>query len=125
MHACSLLSLHGSLSRAAPPPSPAAHLPASSHLQPTVPPVCPTDLLSAQGNWYYAFGGCHRWAAHTRLGSPTIPAKLIKVSPATINTYLGASSPFRSLPGLTGAAGASADQQQQPSAVDGAAGPTA
>ena len=31
----------------------------------------------------------------TQLGSETIPAKLIRVSPATINTYLGSSSPFR------------------------------
>ncbi|KAG2429701.1 hypothetical protein HYH02_013958 [Chlamydomonas schloesseri] len=48
-----------------------------------------------EGSYYFSFGGCHRWAAHTELGSETIPAKLIRVSPATINTYLGSSSPFR------------------------------
>eukprot|EP00879_Flechtneria_rotunda_P022065 GHRR01023280.1.p1 GENE.GHRR01023280.1~~GHRR01023280.1.p1 ORF type:complete len:140 (+),score=39.73 GHRR01023280.1:153-572(+) len=46
-------------------------------------------------NYYFAFGGCHRWAAVQHLGLPTIRAKLIKVSPSTIDTYLGASSPFR------------------------------
>ncbi|EFJ45749.1 hypothetical protein VOLCADRAFT_105833 [Volvox carteri f. nagariensis] len=50
-----------------------------------------------EGSYYFAFGGCHRWAAHIELGSATIPARLIKVSPATINTFLGSSSPFRSL----------------------------
>lgn len=47
------------------------------------------------GSYYYAFGGCHRWEAHRRLATPTIRAKLVRVSPHTISTYLGASSPFR------------------------------
>lgn len=46
-------------------------------------------------NYYFAFGGCHRWAAVKQLGLPTIRARLIKVSPSAIDTYLGASSPFR------------------------------
>ncbi|WIA31496.1 hypothetical protein OEZ86_002389 [Tetradesmus obliquus] len=46
-------------------------------------------------NYYFAFGGCHRWAAVQQLGLPTIRARLIRVSPSSIDTYLGASSPFR------------------------------
>ncbi|GAX75785.1 hypothetical protein CEUSTIGMA_g3228.t1 [Chlamydomonas eustigma] len=48
-------------------------------------------------HYYFAFGGCHRWAAHKKLGSETIPARLIKVPAATIGMYLGASNPFRDL----------------------------
>ncbi|KAG2487504.1 hypothetical protein HYH03_013922 [Edaphochlamys debaryana] len=61
-----------------------------------------------EGNYYFSFGGCHRWAAHTELGSTTIPAKLVPVSPATINLYMGASSPFR-------APGPQQQQEQAPS----------
>ncbi|GLC47161.1 hypothetical protein PLESTM_002037200 [Pleodorina starrii] len=50
-----------------------------------------------EGSYYFSFGGCHRWAAHSELRSATIPARLIRVSPQTINTYLGSSSPFRNL----------------------------
>jgi uncharacterized ParB-like nuclease family protein len=46
-------------------------------------------------NYYFAFGGCHRWAAIKQLGLPTTRARLIRVSPSSIDTYLGASSPFR------------------------------
>eukprot|EP00882_Tetradesmus_deserticola_P001625 GHRQ01001751.1.p2 GENE.GHRQ01001751.1~~GHRQ01001751.1.p2 ORF type:complete len:193 (+),score=68.34 GHRQ01001751.1:366-944(+) len=46
-------------------------------------------------NYYFAFGGCHRWAAVQQLGLPTIRARLIRVSASSIATYLGASSPFR------------------------------
>jgi sulfiredoxin len=48
-----------------------------------------------EGNYYFAFGGCHRWEAHKRLQKQTIKAKLVKVSDSTISTYLGSSSPFR------------------------------
>jgi hypothetical protein len=46
-------------------------------------------------NYYFAFGGCHRWEAAKRLQLSAIPAKVIRVAPSVINTYLGASSPFR------------------------------
>eukprot|EP00197_Chlamydomonas_leiostraca_P002249 CAMPEP_0202858650 /NCGR_PEP_ID=MMETSP1391-20130828/1087_1 /ASSEMBLY_ACC=CAM_ASM_000867 /TAXON_ID=1034604 /ORGANISM="Chlamydomonas leiostraca, Strain SAG 11-49" /LENGTH=145 /DNA_ID=CAMNT_0049537585 /DNA_START=44 /DNA_END=481 /DNA_ORIENTATION=+ len=45
-------------------------------------------------HYYFATGGCHRWEAHQRLKSETIPARLIKVTPETLNLYMGASSPF-------------------------------
>lgn len=51
--------------------------------------------VDAGKDYYFAFGGCHRWAAVKQLGLPTIRARLIKLSPSAINTYLGASSPFR------------------------------
>ncbi|SAM01925.1 hypothetical protein [Absidia glauca] len=46
-------------------------------------------------DYYFAFGGCHRWAAHKELERPTIRAKLIETPPSVINSYLGASSPFK------------------------------
>ncbi|CAO3625950.1 unnamed protein product [Cunninghamella blakesleeana] len=45
-------------------------------------------------DYYFAFGGCHRFAAHKELNKPTIRAKLINTPPSMINHYLGASSPF-------------------------------
>ncbi|KAI8144893.1 ParB/Sulfiredoxin [Fennellomyces sp. T-0311] len=46
-------------------------------------------------DYYFAFGGCHRWAAHKELGKETIRGKLINTPPAMIKTYLGSSSPFK------------------------------
>lgn len=66
--------------------------PATRHL---VPPI---DVMWVQGrdptnNYYFAFGGCHRYEAHRRLGMSTIRAKIVRVTPSEVRTYLGSSTP--------------------------------
>ncbi|KAG0748450.1 hypothetical protein G6F57_006423 [Rhizopus arrhizus] len=46
-------------------------------------------------DYYFAFGGCHRWEASKEMGKETIRAKLIDTPASVINTYLGSSSPFK------------------------------
>ncbi|KAI8084385.1 ParB/Sulfiredoxin [Gilbertella persicaria] len=60
--------------------------------------LTPIDVHHVKHNdqdYYFAFGGCHRWAASKELGRETIRAKLIETPASVISTYLGSSSPFK------------------------------
>ncbi|KAL6059393.1 Sulfiredoxin [Balamuthia mandrillaris] len=62
--------------------------------------VPPIDVLWIQGsknpqnNYYFAFGGCHRYEAHRRLKKDTIPAKLMKGTRSDLMVYLGSFAPL-------------------------------
>ncbi|GAA5823610.1 hypothetical protein JCM11251_000697 [Rhodosporidiobolus azoricus] len=58
----------------------------------------PIEVLRTEApdgkQYYFAFGGCHRYEAHKRLKSETIPGRIINVPPSAIRMYLGAGCPF-------------------------------
>ncbi|KAI9140537.1 ParB/Sulfiredoxin [Paraphysoderma sedebokerense] len=46
-------------------------------------------------NYYFAFGGCHRWEAHKRLNCRNIRARIIPVTEDTIRAPVGDSLKFK------------------------------
>ncbi|XP_019879087.1 putative sulfiredoxin isoform X2 [Aethina tumida] len=59
--------------------------------------VPPIDVMwvvgSEGGNYYYSFGGCHRYIAHIRLKLPTIRVKLVRSTVKDLWIHLGSSTP--------------------------------
>ena len=61
-----------------------------------VPPITLLWLKGESGSdFFFGFGGCHRYEAYKRLGRKTIPAILQKATISTLQTFLGSSAPTK------------------------------
>ena len=59
-----------------------------------IPPVTVLWVKGSEGgDYYYAFGGCHRYHAYKAAGRETIPAIIQKGTIADLKTILGGSVP--------------------------------
>lgn len=59
-----------------------------------IPPVTVMWIKGSEGgDYYYAFGGCHRYHAYKKQGRTTIPAIIQRGTIAQLRTILGASVP--------------------------------